>query len=213
MLYLYHILIFIYKVAFSESHVFHRVQNAVLSEQNLHIINSNTGITSTIMCACKCILLGDRCVTYSFTEHDTECITYSQLIISEAQAPVNSTMYMAKPGFRWVLSVYIDTRPGSESPNTLYMDVKGTKFNVSDVVLGGNFVNGETRERIYGGYLGKISNIRLYQKGSDGIYVLTVTMEADSGDLYTFICNCWIQTDEPADDSEPSWLLWPEIIN
>ncbi|XP_033747340.1 uncharacterized protein LOC117332514 [Pecten maximus] len=113
-------------------------------------------------------------------------------------------------GELWEVSIYIDTRDYSESNDHLFMDVVGTVSNGSRLYLGNRFRNGETRQRVFNQNYGKVSHIRLYQSGKDGIRVQKVRMESVGGRMYTFRCDCWIQTDQPADDSKPSWLLKSE---
>ncbi|XP_069136556.1 uncharacterized protein [Argopecten irradians] len=115
-------------------------------------------------------------------------------------------------GDQWTISVYIATMDNSGSHDALYMDVGSTGSNITEISLGNDFVKGETRQRMYERNFGVINQIRLYQTGDDGIRVRKVTMEDIYGRVYTFVCNCWIQTDQPADDSKASWILQPEMV-
>ncbi|XP_069134403.1 lipoxygenase homology domain-containing protein 1-like [Argopecten irradians] len=114
--------------------------------------------------------------------------------------------------FKWTVYVYIDTHKYAGSKDSLYMDVYGPKWKVSNILLGKYFDMGETYQRRFEGYSGHVEYIRLYQEGVDGMRIVKVTMEDIYGCVYTFVCNCWIQTDQPEDDSKASWILQPEMV-
>ncbi|XP_021365938.1 uncharacterized protein LOC110458531 [Mizuhopecten yessoensis] len=110
-------------------------------------------------------------------------------------------------GALWHVSVFIGTREYSASSDTLLLDVQGTANSLPNINLGNNFRPGEIRRIDLDGDFGKINIIRLYQTRNDGMRVQKVVLEDDNGRPYTFECNCWIQNDQPADDSKPSWTL------
>ncbi|XP_060076045.1 uncharacterized protein LOC132555701 [Ylistrum balloti] len=110
----------------------------------------------------------------------------------------------------WQMTIFIDTRINANSGDTLFLDVDGTLSSMREINLGNNFYRGEIRQLSINADFGEINSIRLYQTQNDGMRVRQAVLEDGNGRRYAFDCQCWIQNDQPADDSKPSWILTPQ---
>ncbi|XP_033757315.1 ficolin-1-A-like [Pecten maximus] len=96
--------------ALCKSDQFKKVQNLVEAELSLDKISSNTGIRNRAMCAKHCI--NEGCLSFSYTEVNKKCDTYSRFIVEKKDADV---FLKGPPPLCCEFETRVDQLPNTES--------------------------------------------------------------------------------------------------
>ncbi|XP_069134889.1 uncharacterized protein [Argopecten irradians] len=112
-----------------------------------------------------------------------------------------SSWTLTETVFHWIITIYVGGIYRSESVDTFYLDINGTRNDMIGINLGRDYRANETRQfDIYWDF-GEIISVRMFQHNDDGLFLEKIMM-SEGERQFTFTCDCWIET-----GGQPSWIL------
>lgn len=133
-------------------------------------------------------------------------------IIGEKMAAMDIFLIVVIYGFHcvnaayWIVTIYVGDIYLGNSLNTFYLDINGTRNDMTGFNLGAGYHIAERRQFDIFSDFGEIISIRIFQHNNDGLFLDKVVM-SDGKRQYSFACGCWIQNDFLSASSQPSWTL------